>query len=311
MNKNELPYIEPRFKTFNYLGINGVVANNYKDIENWYFNNCIQWQCSLNSDNNLNLSITSLSPHTTMDMIEKIFFDECVETVYFDDVVHSLIDNKYYINLWGIDDFYIYDSLNYKERHFYHDGMILGYDDKRDEYLYASYSKRKQFEKYFTSKTGVRKGISSTYITNGASFCGIKVKENYKSTELDLNIIRKGINEYLYPDSDSNCSYGIDVYKEIINYVESIWKINTILDIRIFRMIKEHKKCMIDRINSLSKIEIKYSEIYEEYRIIYQISSILHNLCMKYNLTFNTDILFSIVENIKRILSKEHMLLKI
>ena len=96
MTKNELPYIEPRFKTFNYLGINGVVANNYKDIENWYFNNCIQWQYSLNLNNKLDFLITSLSPSVTWPMIEKIFIDECIETEYFDDIIHSFIDNEYY-----------------------------------------------------------------------------------------------------------------------------------------------------------------------------------------------------------------------
>ena len=311
MTKNELPYIEPRFKTFNYLGINGVVANTYKDIENWYFNNCIQWQYSLNLNNKLDFLITSLSPSVTWPMIEKIFIDECIETEYFDDIIHSFIDNEYYINFWGIDDYYVNDSLNYKEFHFYHDGMILGYDDMRDKYLYASYSKRRQFEKYFTSKTGVEKGLYSAYITNGASFCGIKVKENYGNTELDLNVIREGINEYIYPKCDPEYIYGIDVYKQIINYIELKSRDNSFLDQRIFKLIKEHKKCMLDRIDSLSIKDIKYNEIYEEYQSIYQTASILHNLCMKYNLTFNKNILLSIVENIKSISSKEHILLNI
>ena len=157
----------------------------------------------------------------------------------------------------------------------------------------------------------MKKGISSAHITNGASFCGIKVKENYMNTELDLSVIRKGINEYFYPKKDYEYIYGIDVYKQIIDYVERKYEANSFLDQRIFRLVKEHKKCMLDRIKNLAKIEIKYSEIYGEYKIIYQTASILHNLCMKYNLTFNKNILLSIVENIKSISSKEHILLNI
>lgn len=42
----------------------------------------------------------------------------------------DMLDNGFYVAFSGVDDFYIEGKSWYKEQHFNHDGLIIGYNDE-------------------------------------------------------------------------------------------------------------------------------------------------------------------------------------
>ena len=54
------------------------------------------------------------------------------------ELICKLIDNGYYVNFDGVDDYYLENKSWYQRRHFCHDGLIYGYDEAQKTYdVYA------------------------------------------------------------------------------------------------------------------------------------------------------------------------------
>ena len=54
-------------------------------------------------------------------------------------LIRSLIDNGYYVAFGGVDDYYMEGKSWYQEKHFDHDGLIVGYDQNDKTYTIYAY----------------------------------------------------------------------------------------------------------------------------------------------------------------------------
>lgn len=303
----ELPYKEPRFKYLNCTGMIGVIASTRDDVDNWYFNTCIQWQYIKNDARHKVPMITALDPYQLPPMVQSYYFNGFVMMYCLDELVHDLIDHGYYVNFWKIDDYFIKGKSNYSQRHFYHDGLVLGYDDEAQTYTFASYSSNRVFEKFVSPRNCVERAFNAAF-TN--AFCGIRIYEDFPEMQLDFSLILKGIREYLYPLKRPDRFLGIYLYDWLCEQVERHRDNDKHgLDQRLFRMVLEHKKCMMDRLQALANDGYIDCDCSDAYQPVYQQAVLLHYLCIKYNLTTQNRLLDAMVEKLHFISEREQQVL--
>lgn len=113
--------------------------------------------------------------------------------------------------------------------------------------------------------------------------------------ELDINNIIILLEDYIYSRNsferfNSLCKnndrvYGINIYKVLIDNVNS----QVINDVRILNLLWEHKKCMTERIEYLSRQEIiekyQYEFFIDKFKSIENKAFLLRNLQLKYNIS--------------------------
>lgn len=304
----ELSYREPRFQAYNYTGVIGVVLSEYKCLENWYFNNCIQWEISKNSSTD-NFAITALIPGTQTDLIEEVHFSGKFVYNNVDSIVKDLIDNDYYVNFWGIDDYYIPQKRHYESKHIYHDGLIVGYDDNNNTYSWTSHNDSNHFSLFKTSQNCLSQAFNSHFIEHRNSFSGIRMKDGIAKVDLNYDLILDSINKYVYPNTDNDKYYGVKIYKPLIHETLSNGIKYRYADKRKMRLILEHKKCMLDRLQKLSQEISKFNNAFEDYLDIYDDAFSLQYLSVKYNITKKECYLNTMIELLKRLEHKERNVL--
>ena len=64
------------------------------------------------------------------------------------DIIKTMIDDGFYVAFSGVDDYYVKGKSWYKEEHFNHDGLIIGYDDENGTLSIAAYDQRWIFTVY-------------------------------------------------------------------------------------------------------------------------------------------------------------------
>ncbi len=261
MGKVELPVEEPMYSTYHWLSNAGIPAKQNPTSDNWYYNNTVNWQCTRAFLRGLTTPKISVEVGSLWQIP---FFDKGGVSTRFArycsvQLIKTMLDEGYYVAFAGIDDFYIKGKSFYQERHFSHDGMITGYDD--ENFTMAAYDQRWIFRTFQTPQSGFVEGLEA--MCAQGEFAGITaVKAKDDEQILDLNQIRDQLKKYLkadleeYPVDCAETAKGMIVYDYICMYLD---KLNDgsipyeRKDRRIFRMIWEHKKCMLKRIAAVEK----------------------------------------------------------
>ena len=261
-NNYELPLVEPLYSTYHYQGNLGAVMYNNPSIRNWYLNEILILECNtkfLNGYSSPEISVEGSSwyhsPH-----IERLFHSLKFAKGYINPIIRELIDNEYYVGFSGVDDYYIKGKSWYKNRHFYHDGLIFGYNQIKKTYNIFAYDSNWVYTKFETPQRGFNKGCISAE-ENGESghICGIKVTNEI--IKFDPYIIKDKLVEYLTLSGKKTVGeeikiFGINVHEYIAMYIDRLLD-GMIpydrIDRRVFRMIWEHKKVMYERIATLEK----------------------------------------------------------
>jgi hypothetical protein len=140
----------------------------------------------------------------------------------------------------------------------------------------------------------------------------------------NLDLVRFLISEYLnsensfekynrFSNSNMERDYGISVFGRVLEHIEYIKKgwFEGYIDIRIFRIIKEHKTLMLKRLDYINKNIIDIGELVEKYKEIFYLSEQCYHLALKYKLSLDKSIpdkliakIFGIVEGDQAILRK-------
>lgn len=271
MDKKTLIYNKPKYNTYNYLAASSIVGENNPYFDIWCHNNYIDIQCSRNDfSKGLNLTLCKgsilelpflyLLSMGTMYPLNRLF--ECIR---------NLIDDDFYVYFDNVDDFYIKGKTHYQEKHYPHDGLIIGYDDIEQTYQIAAYNNNFMFDLFTISQKEFAEGFSygffRAYDTGRMpELYGVRVdpeKETYKAT-IDKEHIDSRIKTYLAPHLDTEYSetphvaFGIDIYDSIIDFLghqndSIVTNSSFIKDPRIFKMLYEHKLSMKERMGYIFK----------------------------------------------------------
>ena len=181
------------------------------------------------------------------------------ENIY--EFVCNSISNEYYI-LLSLDEYYIHTHWFYKNTHSLHDYLIYGFDDLKKEILMCGYTSQSRYEKFRISKQNLCKAFLTMTPEEGSwnDYIQIFKKKPNLCGKLNLqkiaNLLYKYIeSEICFPDYAFSVNektdkfvYGINVYGIVL---EKLNNCDGLIDLRMLRMIWEHKKLMKQRVKYL------------------------------------------------------------
>lgn len=254
----ELPLIEPMYSTYHYQGAATAVLKNNPSIRNYYLNQVVMLTCNrkflkgyTSPEVEISGSSWDVNPYLSTRLHALQFLNSDVHGL-----IRRHIDAGYYVCFNGVDDYYVEGKSWYRERHFFHDGLICGYNQEDKTYCIYAYDKDWRYQKFWTSQKSFEKGIKSA-INQGVLgyICGIKPKDTQVIFSPKTSIEK--IEEYLdstdgkYCEDSEELVCGISVYDYIAKYLGKLYDSSIPyerMDRRVFRMIWEHKKVMLERI---------------------------------------------------------------
>ena len=281
MKKVELPIIEPVYGTYNSQGNASAILAANPSIRNWYLNQVMMLDCTpkfLHGLTTPEICVDESTDEENPYLDKKYYFLKhlggCVHSV-----IRNLIDDGYYVAFTEIDDYYIEGKSWYHERHMPHDGLICGYDQQEKTYSVLAYDNSWIYRVFQTPQKGFEAGRKSAFRSGRyGRLCGLKAKPDI--VKLQPSKICIQLKAYLesdlerYPLDGNVIIYGSAVHEYIIIYLDKLAAGDIPyerLDWRVFRMLWEHKKVMLERIIAVEEklqlppeISLQYSIIVKE-----------------------------------------------
>ena len=254
----ELPLIEPLYSTYHNQGAGSAILFNNQSIQNWYLNHIMILTCTrkfLNGYTTPEIDIAE-SSWIANPYLEKKWYGMQFLEGHTNFVIRKLLDSGYYVCFNGVDDYYVEGKSWYKERHFNHDGCICGYDQENKTYCIYSYDQNWIYQKFWTTQGSFNQGRKALFKKGQYGvICGLKPKEDkiVFSHEKALKKIGEYIDSNIdkFPETEEGIVSGIAVHDYIVKYVGKLYDGSIPydrMDRRVFRLIWEHKKIMLKRL---------------------------------------------------------------
>ncbi len=321
MSKVELPYTEPMYATYHWMSGAGIPAKQNPTSDIWYYNNTVDWRCGTNfltgSTSKLNVNLICGSAWTIpFIQVEQVPFNfiKCNPL----GVIKDILNNGFYINYCGIDDYYVKGKSGYQEYHCFHDGLIMGYDDDENTFTIAAYDQKHIFRPFKTPQNALSDGINSMFdnVDPGALF---PVKTYIIEQTLDIPYISESIRQYLdsdtsaHPPEAEDAVGGMVVYDYYRKYFEMInsGSIHNVYEaIRVLRFAWEHKRCMLKRIIAVENALSLGNEISCKYHKIVEIADNARLVYLKHNIKPSSTVLHQIVDIYSKMKEMEGCLLQ-
>ena len=276
MNKYaELPIIAPIYSTYHYQGDASAVINDNPSIRNWFLNNnlILIWNRSyLNCTSAPKISV-SCSTWRENPYLDKKWIDALYLKGHVHAVIRNLIDAGYYVHFEGLDDYYIKGKSWYKEKHFYHDGLICGYNQEDKTYCMYAYDSKWIYQTFWTPQSCFEAGRKAILRNGGyIGICGIKPLPG--KVEFCAKTALKTIAEYLdssiekYPLTGEGFIHGIVVQEYVAKYIGEMidgFIPYEKMDRRIFHQIWEQKKLMLESIQCIEQALEIPAEVSRQY----------------------------------------------
>ena len=277
MSKVILPYVKPMYSTYHFLASPGIAAKQNNTSDNWYYNNTVEWSCDrrfLGNYTGLEMRLIHGDVHN-IPIIDRTrinirFAGRCVI-----DIIKNIINEGFYVTFNDIDDYYIKGKCWYKEQHFNHEGMIIGYDDENNTFIMVGYDQRWIYTVFETPQECFVEGMNSS-CEQGVYGRLYAIRTKNEIYELNTRDIYNNLKKYLssdiniYPLNTNGIACGIVVYDFLCIYLDKLLDGSIPhhrRDRRGFRMVWEHKKCMLGRIKAVENLcgwDNELSSTYEE-----------------------------------------------
>ena len=320
MNKYvELPLIEPLYSTYHNQGPGTAIVGNNPSVRNWYLNQVMNLTCSkkfLNGFTTPEITIVD-SSWSGNPYLDKRWLSSEFTNGYTNPIIRQMLDKGFYVAFGGVDDFYVKGKSWYKERHFSHDGLICGYDQGNKTYCIYAYDSNWIHQKFWTPQKDFDAGrIAMRKKGIFADICGLKAKGD-KIEFLPDTAIQK-IKEYLdsnlekYPFDGEGNVYGIVVHEYIAEYVSKLYKQDIPyerMDRRVFRLIWEHKKAMLERIVNIEQCLNLTNDISEKYERIVADADTMRMLYASHHMKRRDSVLPIIKRKLLNLVDREKELL--
>ncbi len=318
-NRIELPLIEPLYSTYHYQGVATAIGANNPSIRNWDLNNNMNLTCNrkfLHGFTTPKITIADSSwfnnPH-----IEKIWISTRFTKGYINPIIKEMLNQGYYVLFMHVDDYYVEGKSFYQERHLNHDGLICGYDQDEKTYCIYAYDNNWIYRKFWTPQKAFNNGrIAMRKEGIYTNTCAIKVKEDEIKFE-PVTVYNK-LKEYLdsniekYPFEGEGDVFGIVVHEYMAEYLSKLQSGEIPyekMDWRIFRVIWEHKKAMLERIVLIEQIYKMGNGFSEEYKSLVKDADTIRMLYASYHLKRRDTILPVIKKKLLTLMERERELL--
>ena len=287
-NRIELPLIEPVYSTYHNQGAGSAILVHNPSIRNWYLNQVLILTCNrkfLKGFTTPEISIVE-GAWNANPYLEKKWFGLQFLRGHVHYVIRNLLEAGYYVTFNGIDDYYVEGKSWYRQRHFPHDGCICGYDPEDDTYCIYAYDQNWIYRKFKTPKKCWEAGRKAMFkVGCYGNICGLKPKGD--KVVFSPETARKKLAEYLdsdfekYPEDGEGPVYGIVVHDYIAKYVGKLYDGSIPyekMDRRVFRLIWEHKKVMLERIRRIEEALSLGGDVGDRYEAVVKDADMLRML---------------------------------
>lgn len=321
MNKRvELPLLEPLYSTYHNQGPCTAIVVSNPTIRNWYLNEKMNLTCTrhfLNGFTTPGLSIAETS-YLDCPYFERIGITSRFVGGHINRIIRQMLDEGYYVIFGNIDDYYVEGKSWYHEHHFNHDGMICGYDQGNKTYCLYAYDSKWIYRKFWTSQrsfNNARMAMEKRGVF--PYFYAMKVKNDI--VEFSPKTVYTKLKEYLdsnlekYPFKAEGRAFGIIVHQFIADYVSRLYKGSVPyerMDRRIFRVIWEHKKAMLERIKLVEKCLGMNSTISNRYEAIVKDADRMRMLYASHHMKRRDSVLPIIHDMLLKLMQDERKLLE-
>lgn len=320
MNKHiELPITEPMYGTYHHQGPATAIDVNGNAAKNWCLNQAVNLMCGrrfLNGLTTPELSVPGTSLLGTPYM-EYITVPTRFTGGYINFIIKKMLDNGYYVYFESVDDYYVTGKSWYRERHFIHNGLICGYDSDDKTYCIYAYDKNWIYQKFWTPQNAFDAGRRSAEKQGKfGNICAVKIKD--EDVKISVETIYSKLKQYLdsdiekYPFQAEGNVYGIAVLTYISEYVMRLYR-EVIpyerMDRRIFRLIWEHKKVMLERIIKIEETLNFDNKLSEKYRPLVKEADTMRMLYASHHMKRRDSVLPIISEKLLRLQKNEREIL--
>ena len=203
----------------------------------------------------------------------------------------------------------------YRHRHDFH---LNGYDDSEQCFYLNGYTSNGKYETVSIPYDDFVKGLCDLKgYFNVLSFCKLKSNHHFDfNIKKMIMLLEDYVNARssfekpsgIFKENAETFCYGIGVYDGLAN---GIGVNGCRLDLRVFRLLMEHKKCMLKRFDVLGEAGIFIdNELKTEYSKIAQLQAVVFNLAMKYENKSSPEVLKRILENNEYIKKQEKVILE-
>ena len=299
MSRVVLPYVEPLYSTYHFLASPSIAAKQNNTSDNWYYNNTVEWRCAkwfLGSYTGLEMTITDGDVHN-IPIIDRTrinirFAGRCVI-----DIIKNIINEGFYVTFNDIDTYYIKGKCWYKEQHKNHEGMIIGYDDENNTFIMAGYNQRWIYTVFETPQECFVEAMNSS-CEQGVYGWLYAIRAKNEIYELNTRDIYNNLKKYLssdinrYPLNTNGIACGIVVYDFICIYLDKLMSgsiPHDRRDRREFRMVWEHKKCMLGRIKAVENLYGWDNELSSAYEEIVKMADKMRFIYSKFVLKYSSN----------------------
>jgi hypothetical protein len=269
-----------------------ILLGNNKDRLNWVYSTFLnlEWKNS-NVLTFYNYESWGLGSTKALNTIYNGYPKTILDTAYYNliGVFEHLLDNRKYIT-GTYNEYYIPCKNSYMNFDFDHNYLIYGYNQEKGIFHSIGYTKNMKYEPFVIAYNDF---ISSqkNVTTNNFSFQIITENTDKQLNFSRLDFINR-IKDYLCSqtlNSPSNI-VGIKCKDEIIKYFGNIpVKDDNFIDIRICRVLLEHSNNIY---NGLLLISANSAT---DYFPVVNNTAIVHHLAMKYNCTYDPEIIKRII----------------
>ncbi len=234
------------------------------------------------------------------------------------DFIVDCINVEFYLYVLAVDRFHIPESDVYHKSHLYHEIFIYGYDLKRKVLFCADNIKEGKYVYFECPISQFERAYEA--VEKEKNECVVLFKYKDAEFQFDVKTVTHKISKYIYPDNvhtlntlmnsqQKNHVFGQDIYDYIVGILEEI---RPKYDRRIFHVLWEHKRCMLNRIRYMS--EHRYlnnsEQIAEAYAEVERKSLAHRNMILKYNITGDTKLILRLIHDIKLIKLKEKFIIE-
>lgn len=318
--KKMLEYREPPFCAVHYLASHGVVAlENPKGIR-WFYHNCTGLSCDRRFLDGYTTPALAVTPHG---VLANPNVDSYIVNAWFcpEDMlktVKRMLDKGYYVLFNHVDDYYVAGKTFAGERHFYHDGLILGYDEEENTLTLAAYSDKWNYGVFETPADGFLRGVMAAaeagehprLIASRARECDIP---------LDISAVVRNIGAYLKKDvtvcdaGARGAVQGIDVQLCLVRYLELLADGGIPyerMDWRIMRLLWEQKKCLCGCIREIERAFSLSDTLSRNYQAVVDSANLLRIQYARYHMKRDDALIPKMTDRILKIREKEASLLE-
>ena len=224
------------------------------------------------------------------------------------DELKKVIDWGYYPQ-GNYNEEWIPGKFAYKKFHFYHDYLLIGYNDDKKIFYSIGYLANNQFTKFQIPYENMKMALE-TLFNDTVSFDFLEYNSK-KKYEFSAKKIVDQMENYLNSKGDFikneiDVVYGISAIYKLIEYINKTIALNGQLDIRYVRGFLEHKFFMKQRIQYLlKKGYLKNETLLQASTRIYEIAAQVQKLSIKYILSNDINIISRIEEMIKNTIGLE------